>query len=108
MAYSYYAGEDHAEDQAVLESVGKFRFSAHHLDGDDPLTLYLLSEIEKHFSSTSSEIKTLANVESVRHVLADAPDEANLISLPVTNLQRHPTEMRSKNLTTQCLLQITV
>src|SRR5271157_2428061 len=42
------------------------------------LTLYLLAEIEKNFSFTSGEIKTLANVENVRHVLADAPDEANL------------------------------
>jgi len=42
------------------------------------LTLYLLSEIEKNFGSTSSEIRTLTNVENVRHVLADAPDEANL------------------------------
>ena len=45
------------------------------------LTLYLLSEIEKNFNFTSSEIKTLTNVESVRHVLADAPDEANLYLL---------------------------
>jgi signal transduction histidine kinase/CheY-like chemotaxis protein/CHASE3 domain sensor protein len=42
------------------------------------LTLYLLAEIEKNFGSTSSEIRTLTNVESVRHVLADAPDDANL------------------------------
>ena len=42
------------------------------------LTLYLLAEIEKNFGSTSSEIRTLTNVENVRHVLADAPDEANL------------------------------
>ena len=45
------------------------------------LTLYLLSEIEKNFSFTSSEIKVLTSVESVRHVLADAPDEANLYLL---------------------------
>ena len=42
------------------------------------LTLYLLAEIEKNFGSTSSEIRTLTNVENVRHVLADAPDDANL------------------------------
>ena len=42
------------------------------------LTLYLLAEIEKNFGSTSNEIRTLTNVENVRHVLADAPDEANL------------------------------
>ena len=42
------------------------------------LTLYLLAEIEKNFGSTSNEIRTLTNVESVRHVLADAPDDANL------------------------------
>ncbi|MGA7161458.1 MAG: response regulator [Bacteroidota bacterium] len=45
------------------------------------LTLYLLSEIEKNFSFTSNEIKTLTNVESIRHVLADAPDNANLYLL---------------------------
>ena len=42
------------------------------------LTLYLLAEIEKNFGSTSSEIRTLTNVENVRHVLAEAPDQANL------------------------------
>ncbi len=42
------------------------------------LTLYLLAEIEKNFGSTSNEIRTLTNVENVRHVLADAPDDANL------------------------------
>ncbi len=41
------------------------------------LTLYLLAEIEKNFGSTSNEIRTLTNVENVRHVLADAPDAAN-------------------------------
>ncbi len=41
------------------------------------LTLYLLSEIEKNFSFASGEIRVLASVESVRHVLADAPDDAN-------------------------------
>lgn len=41
------------------------------------LTLYLLAEIEKNFSFASREIRMLANVESVRHVLADAPDLAN-------------------------------
>ncbi len=45
------------------------------------LTLYLLAEIEKNFSSTSREIRTLTYVENVRHVLADAPDEANLYLL---------------------------
>lgn len=41
------------------------------------LTLYLLAEIEKNFTFASNEIRTLGNVESVRHVLADAPDQAN-------------------------------
>ena len=41
------------------------------------LTLYLLAEIEKNFSFASGEIRVLASVESVRHVLADAPDDAN-------------------------------
>jgi len=41
------------------------------------LTLYLLAEIEKNFGLASGEIRMLVNVESVRHVLADAPDMAN-------------------------------
>lgn len=41
------------------------------------LTLYLLSEIEKNFSFASSEIRVLTSVENVRHVLADAPEQAN-------------------------------
>lgn len=41
------------------------------------LTLYLLAEIEKNFSFASSEIRVLTNVENVRHVLADAPEQAN-------------------------------
>jgi signal transduction histidine kinase/DNA-binding response OmpR family regulator/HAMP domain-containing protein len=41
------------------------------------LTLYILAEIEKSFSFASSEIRVLTNVESVRHVLADAPEEAD-------------------------------
>ena len=53
------------------------------------LTLYLLAEIEKNFGSTSSEIRTLTNVESVRHVLAE------------TNLQRRRMKMPSRNLTMQ-------
>lgn len=40
------------------------------------LTLYLLAEIEKNFSFASSEIRVLTNVENVRHVLADAPEQA--------------------------------
>src|SRR5450759_1614845 len=41
------------------------------------LTLYLLSEIEKNFSFASNEIRVLTNVENVRHVLADAPEQVN-------------------------------
>ena len=41
------------------------------------LTLYLLAEIEKNFSFASSEIRVLTNVENVRHVLADAPEQVN-------------------------------
>jgi signal transduction histidine kinase/DNA-binding response OmpR family regulator/HAMP domain-containing protein len=41
------------------------------------LTLYLLSEIEKNFSFASGEIRVLTNVENVRHVLADAPEQVN-------------------------------
>ncbi|HTX19627.1 MAG TPA: response regulator [Bacteroidota bacterium] len=41
------------------------------------LTLYLLAEIEKNFGFASGEIRMLSDVESIRHVLADAPDLAN-------------------------------
>ncbi|HTR82138.1 MAG TPA: response regulator [Bacteroidota bacterium] len=52
------------------------------------LTLYLLAEIEKNFSFASGEIRVLNNVESVRHVLSDAPDLANQYLLTGDELAR--------------------
>lgn len=56
------------------------------------LTLYLLAEIEKNFGYASSEIRVLANVESVRHFLADGPDYANQYLVTGDELAQHAYE----------------
>lgn len=65
------------------------------------LTLYLLAEIEKNFGSTSNEIRTLTNVENVRHVLADAPDAANFYLITGDESAKASYKMPSRNLTMQ-------